>query len=137
MNIIYIKAYVGALVAFCIMDGIWLGVIATDFYFGALGDLLRKDPNWIAAGVFYLGYIMGIVYFVIRPSLVSGNAGRAVRDGALLGLMAYATYDMTNMATLNGWSLTVTLVDMIWGMVITGASSFAGYFLASRSGSED
>ena len=106
------RAYFGALITFCVMDAIWLGAVATDFYFGELDELLREDPNWLAAVVFYLGYIAGIVYFAIRPALDRGSAKTAARDGALLGLLAYATYDMTNMATLKGWSLSVSMVDM-------------------------
>ena len=82
--------------------------------------------------VLYLGHIAGMVYFPIKPNLPNGSYKTVNRDGALLGLLAYATYDMTNMATLKGWSLTVSLVDMVWGMVITGASSLAGFLIASR-----
>ena len=97
-----------------------------------LEGILLEQPNWPSAIVFYLGYIVGIVYFAIKPNLVNGNYKTVIRDGALLGLLAYATYDMTNMATLKGWSLTVSLVDMVWGMIITGTSSLAGFLIASR-----
>ncbi len=129
---VYIAAYLGAFITFCLMDGIWLGIVATEFYFGALGDLLLEKPKWSMAAIFYIGYILGIVYFAIRPALKTRNFGQVLRDGALLGLLAYATYDMTNMATLKGWSLTVSIVDMIWGMVITGASAAGGYIAARR-----
>ena len=132
MLIIYLKAYFGAFLMFCIMDGLWLGVLATDFYFNSLEGMLLEEPNWPSAIVFYLGYIAGIVYFAIKPNLPNGSYKTVIRDGALLGLLAYATYDMTNMATLKGWSLTVSLVDMVWGMVITGTSSLAGFLIASR-----
>ena len=102
-----------------------------------MGGLLLKEPNWPSAVIFYLGYIIGIVYFVIKPALFDGNHRTVLRDGALLGLLAYATYDMTNMATLKGWSLTVSMVDMVWGMVITGVSSLAGYSFAASSVKKD
>ena len=137
MSIIYLKAYFGAFLMFCIMDGLWLGVLATDFYFDSLGGILLEQPNWLYAIVFYLGYIVGIVYFAIKPNLVNGNYKTVIRDGALLGLLAYATYDMTNMATLKGWSLTVSLVDMAWGMIITGTSSLAGFLIASKSSKQN
>ena len=73
MSIIYLKAYFGAFLMFCIMDGLWLGVLATDFYFNSLGGILLEQPNWPSAIVFYLGYIVGIVCFAINPNLVSGN----------------------------------------------------------------
>ena len=129
---IFIRAYFGALLTFSIMDGIWLGTIATDFYFGHLEELLRDEPNWLAAGTFYLWYIFGIVFFAIRPSLGSENYKNVIRDGCLLGLLAYATYDMTNLATVKDWPLIVSVVDIIWGMVITSVSALSGYIFAKR-----
>lgn len=132
MKKIYIAAYLGAFITFCLMDGLWLGLVATDFYFGALGDLLREEPNWLMAFIFYFGYILGIVYFAIGPSLNSNSIRKVFKEGALLGLLAYATYDMTNMATLKGWSLSVSIVDILWGMLITGTSAATGYLAARR-----
>jgi uncharacterized membrane protein len=134
---IAIKAYLGALAAFCLMDALWLGVFATDFYFGALGGLLREDPNWPAAAIFYLGYVAGVVYFAVLPTAPGAGWKAAARRGALLGLLAYATYDMTNLATLVGWSLEVSLVDMAWGMVITGTAATAGFLASPRARSDD
>ena len=129
---IFIKAYIGALLIFSVMDAIWLGFLATDFYFSHLGTFLRDDPNWLAAALFYLMYILGIVYFAIRPSLKSGNHMSVLRDGCLLGLLAYATYDMTNLATVKDWPVIVTIVDIIWGMIITSMSALSGYIFAKR-----
>ena len=130
---IILRAYIGAFAAFCVLDGIWLGTVATDFYFDQLGELLRQEPNWPAAVVFYVGYVAGVVYFAVLPSLNGGSWRAATRRGALLGLLAYATYDMTNLATLVGWSLPVSLVDMAWGMVITATAATAGYLASPRS----
>ena len=129
---IFVRAYIGAFLAFCVMDSLWLGLIATDFYFGALGGLLREEPNWMAAIIFYLGYVAGVVYFVVLPISRQGGWWAAAKRGALLGLLAYATYDMTNLATLVGWSLSVSLVDMFWGMVITGTAAAAGFLASLR-----
>lgn len=130
---VFARAYVGVFLAFCLMDAVWLGLIATDFYFGALGGLLREEPNWPAALIFYLGYVAGVVYFAVLPITPDAGWRAAAKRGALLGLLAYATYDMTNLATLVGWSLTVSLVDMVWGMVITGTSAAVGYLASSRA----
>ena len=92
MKLTYFKAYAGALFAFCLMDGLWLGVFATEFYFDALGELLRKEPNWSAAVVFYLGYIGGIVYFVIRPALSTGSFWIALRDGLNFGSCSHLVF---------------------------------------------
>ncbi|MDE0810383.1 MAG: DUF2177 family protein [Alphaproteobacteria bacterium] len=129
---IFVRAYIGAFLAFCVMDSLWLGLIATDFYFGALGGLLREEPNWMAAIIFYLGYVAGVVYFAVLPISRQGGWWAAAKRGALLGLLAYATYDMTNLATLVGWSLSVSLVDMFWGMVITGTAAAAGFLASLR-----
>ena len=134
---VYIKAYFGALLTFSVMDGIWLGSIATDFYFGQLGSLLRDEPNWFAAITFYLLYIFGIVYFSIRPSLKTGGFKTVFRDGCLFGLLAYATYDMTNLATVTNWPVIVTIVDIIWGVVITSSSAISGYIFAKKFGGGD
>jgi uncharacterized membrane protein len=123
------RGYLGALVVFLLLDGIWLGVVATDFYFSALGDLVRKPPNWIAAGVFYLAYIAGVVHFAVAPA---GSFASAGRNGALLGLLCYGTYDMTNLATLNGWPVEVAIVDIVWGGVITGSAAVGGFLASGR-----
>ncbi|OUV03817.1 MAG: hypothetical protein CBC42_01495 [Betaproteobacteria bacterium TMED82] len=127
---VYIYAYLGTFVTFALMDAFWLGLIATDFYYDHLDGLLRKEPNWAAALIFYTGYIAGLVYFAIRPSLTSGNFKSVLRDGALLGLLSYATYDMTNLATLINWPITITIIDIIWGIFITSISSVVGYLCA-------
>lgn len=124
-----VRAYVGALTVFLVMDGIWLGVVATDFYFDALGDLVRKPPNWVAAGLFYLAYVAGIVHFAVRGA---ASLRMAAGHGALLGLLCYGTYDMTNLATLNDWPVEVAVVDVIWGGVITGAASAGGFVTSGR-----
>ena len=129
MPIIYLKAYFGAFLMFCIMDGLWLGVLATDFYFNSLEGMLLEEPNWPSAIVFYLGYIAGIVYFAIKPNLPNGSYKTVIRDGALLGLLAYATYDMTNMATLKNWPVLMTFVDIAWGGVLTCLSGVFGYLI--------
>lgn len=124
------KAYLAALVAFLIADAIWIGVIAREFYQNQLGELLRDPPNLAAAGVFYLAYIAGVLYLVVRPALASGSLKSAALNGAILGLIAFGTYDMTNLATLEGWPVAVVVVDMIWGAVVTALVASAGYFAA-------
>lgn len=127
---LFAKAYVAALVAFLALDAVWLGVVARGFYVSQLGALMRENVNFLAAGGFYLAYVAGIVYFAVLPALADGAWSRAVLNGALLGLLAYGTYDMTNMATLKGWPVTMSLVDMVWGMIVTALAAAAGYGLA-------
>src|SRR5690606_39274446 len=111
-------------------DMVWLGVIAKNFYQDKLGHLLAPSPNWTAAILFYLVYIAGIIYFAILPSLDEGSLLKAAVSGALLGGLAYATYDMTNLATLKDWPIKIVIVDIIWGMVLTGSVATIGYLFA-------
>ncbi|WJH40348.1 DUF2177 family protein [Aliirhizobium terrae] len=128
----YVIAYVATTVAFLGLDFLWLGTVATGFYKSRLGDMLLNQPNFVAAGVFYLFYVAGIVYFAVQPALVSGNWTTAAIAGAILGFIAYGTYDMTNLATLKNWSPAVSAVDMAWGTVLTSFSAVVGYFVTQK-----
>jgi uncharacterized membrane protein len=128
----YIVAYVATAIAFLGLDFLWLGKIATNFYRSRLGDMLLDQPNFLAAGVFYLFYIAGIVYFAVQPALTSGNWATAALSGAILGFIAYGTYDMTNLATLKNWSPAVSAMDMAWGTVLTSFSAVVGYAAAQK-----
>ena len=113
--------------AFLIIDLLWLGVVARRFYAAQLGPLMRTPINWAAAGGFYLAYVAGVVFFAVAPALAASSWTTAAINGALLGLLAYGTYDMTNLATLKGWPLPMSLVDMVWGAVLTSACATIGY----------
>ena len=105
------------------LDFLWLRTVGQGFYRDRLGDLLAAQPNLPAAAAFYLVYIAGVVFFVVLPALENGSWPAALLRGALFGLVAYATYDLTNLATLRGWSLPVTLVDIAWGALVTALSA--------------
>ena len=124
----FFKAYGATLVAFLIFDAVWLGFLARDFYAAQLGPLLREDFSVVAAAIFYFGYAAGVVYFAILPSRCWKGAARR---GALLGLLAYGTYDLTNLATIVDWPLAMSLVDIVWGIVVTGCCTTAA-FVATR-----
>ena len=128
--LIYVSSYLAAAVVFCVLDFIWLGFVMKDFYASQIGALLLEKPRWVVAAAFYALYLVGVLFFVVMPALHSGEASRAVFYGAVLGLLAYGTYDLTNLATLKGWSVAVSLVDMGWGAVVTSAAATAGYFAA-------
>lgn len=114
------------------LDYFWLTRVANNFYKSEIGALLLPNPNLGAAGIFYIFYIAGIVYFAILPNLASSNWIMALVSGALLGLLAYGTYDMTNYATLKGWTMKVVIVDMAWGLVLTAISASAGLLIAKK-----
>lgn len=102
---------------FFLIDMIWLGVVARDFYQARLGSLLG-EVNWIAAIIFYLVFLLGLTFFAMYPAASASLWTKAVLYGALFGFFTYATYDLTNLATLRDWPLSVTLVDMVWGTVL-------------------
>ena len=123
----YFKLYFLTLLAFFAIDMLWLGLVARNFYQKYLGHLMRSPVNWPAAILFYLLFIGGIIFFAVRPALAETSIVKAIFYGVLFGLMTYATYDLTNLATLKDWPLTVTLVDLLWGMVLSGSVSAIGY----------
>lgn len=133
MNIMtFIKIYLITLPVFFAVDMIWLGFIARNFYRENLGHLLRDSVNWTAAIIFYLMFIAGLIVFVISPALEKTSWMYALIYGALFGLITYATYDLTNLATLKDWSLTVAIVDMIWGMILSSLVSTISYFISTK-----
>ena len=127
----YAKLYLATLFAFLLIDGIWLGLVARGFYGRYLGYLLRPSPNWFAAMLFYLLFVGALLLFVVLPASHQESWKRALAYGAISGLVTYATYDLTNLATIRDWPLVVTVVDLAWGTAIGAAVSFVG-FLASR-----
>ncbi len=129
-----VKAYLGAFLAFMILDGTWLGVVAKGFYTRELGDRMRESPNMLAAGIFYLTYVAGIVLLAVAPGIAAGAWKTAALYGAVLGFVAYGAYDLTNYATLEGWPLRVVVVDLVWGTLLTAVSATAGYLAAQVGG---
>jgi uncharacterized membrane protein len=124
-------AYGSTVLVFFALDFVWLSLSLKPLYQARLGGLLMAKPNLPVAALFYLAYVVGIVIFAVMPALAAGDWMRALWGGALLGLMAYGTYDMTNLATVSGWSAVVTVVDLVWGTVATAAAAVAGYFIVS------
>lgn len=120
----FIYAYLASLGAMAVIDALWLGLIAPAFYKKHIGFIMADKPNWIAAVAFYLIFILGVTVFVVYPGWRDGHSLLKIGlMGALLGLVAYATYDLTNHATLKNWPAIVTVVDIIWGTVLTAGVS--------------
>ncbi len=124
-----ILSYFLTTLVFFAIDLTWLGLVAKKFYWEQLGDLLKENVNWTAALIFYLIYIVGIFIFSILPAVESGSFKTAILYGALFGFFCYATYDLTNLATMKGFPVKVAIVDMIWGSVLTGSVATAGFFI--------
>ena len=130
----FIKLYAIALPIFFAIDMMWLGVVAKNFYRSQIGTLMKSNPNWTAAIIFYLIFIVGLVVFVITPAVEKGSWTHALLFGALFGFVCYATYDLTNLAVAKDWPLLVTIVDLAWGAVLAASVSVVTYFIASKIG---
>jgi uncharacterized membrane protein len=124
-----VTLYLLTLPVFFGIDMLWIGVLAKGFYRNNLGHLLRPDINWTAALIFYLLYIVGILIFATLPALEKQSLHQAVVLGALFGLFAYATYDLSNLATLKDWPVKIVFVDILWGMVLTASVAAASFFI--------
>jgi uncharacterized membrane protein len=141
MMLNYLAAYGATAVVMLALDIAWLGFIAKSFYREAIGHLMADPPNLVAAVVFYLLYPAGVMLFAVAPAAWTGVLAastdipwsRAVLAGALFGFFAYATYDLTNLATLRGWPWRLVLVDIAWGAALTAAAAAAGHWALERT----
>lgn len=115
----YLIAYCSAVVAFLIIDGLWLSIVAKSFYTSQLGDLLRKNFLVLPAALFYLAYTAGLVFLAVRPMQPGLALTNVALYGGIIGFLAYGTYDMTNLATLRNWPVWVSIVDIVWGMTLS------------------
>ena len=127
----WIAAYIGSGVAFAAVDFVWLSTMTDRLYKPVIGPIMAPKPDMVAAVAFYLIMIGGIVFLAIAPALKEGAWTRAALNGAVLGFVAYATYDLTNQATLAVWDVKLTILDLMWGMFLTTIAASVGYFAAN------
>jgi len=125
----YFFAYIAALIPLAILDALWILVLAKKFYAEQMGFLFSKSINMIPVVFFYPLYALGVLLLAILPAISSASWIEALWRGALLGLVAYGAYDLTNHATIAGWPLLMTLIDIAWGVVVTALTSVIAYFL--------
>jgi uncharacterized membrane protein len=130
----YAVTYLAILLPFGMLDAVWLSLMGPRLYRPTLGDILLTNVNLPAAIAFYLIYPIGILVFATLPALKAGSVGPALMYGALFGLLAYATYDLTNQATLRNWTLQLTLADMAWGAVASGLVGAASFYITRTVG---
>lgn len=128
----FLKLYSIAIVVFFAIDMVWLGLVAKNFYSQQIGFIMKSNVNWIAALIFYFLFVVGLVLFVISPAVEKQSWLYALTFGALFGLITYATYDLTNLATLKDWPLLVTVVDLVWGTVLAASVSVISFFIATK-----
>ncbi|MCJ7448070.1 MAG: DUF2177 family protein [Bacteroidales bacterium] len=128
----YLKTYGVAFVVFITIDLVWLGFVANNLYKKYLGFIMRPNPNWIVAIIFYVLYLAGLVFFVIHPALEKENWRYALFAGMFFGLITYATYDLTNLATLKDWPALITVIDLIWGTTLGGLVSLITWWVVTK-----
>ncbi len=130
----FIVPYLTVATSFLAIDMVWLGVMVERLYRPALGEILRPAPDLVPAAFFYLFYPLGLLAFAVMPAVQEHSVLRALSSGMMFGFFTYATYDLTNQATLRNWSTTLTLADILWGTLLAGVSAYFGYLAADRLG---
>ena len=130
----HLKLYLVLFAVFLAIDGVWLTLVAKEFYKDQIGFLLTANPNYLAAAIFYLMFVLAIQVFVVSPGLQSGSLKTTLGRAAFFGFVTYATYDLTNLATVEGWPVLVTVVDLAWGAVLCSTVSAAGFLVGRRQG---
>ena len=128
----YILTYILTVVVFFIIDIGWIAGVANSFYWKHIGHLRAENPNWLAAILFYTIFIGGLIFFCIKPAIEANNFKTALLNGALFGLITYATYDLTNQATLKNWPWIVTITDIAWGIFLCASVSTVSFLLARK-----
>lgn len=134
MVAMFFKLYALAIAIFFAIDMLWLGVIAKNLYSKYVGYLMASQINWLAAILFYLLFIAGLVVFVLIPGIKSESLNNLILHALLFGLVTYATYDLTNLATIKNWPLVITVIDLIWGMTLSTIVSLLTYLIARQLG---
>ncbi len=130
----FIKLYIIALPIFLLLDVLWVGLVAKNFYREQIGFLLKSQASWLPAIIFYLIFILGLVVFVLMPAVEKDSFWRAITLGLLFGLVTYATYDLTNQALTKDWPVVVTIVDLLWGACLSAIVAGTTFLIAQKLG---
>ena len=128
----YVKAFIGAMLSFLIVDAVWIMLVARPYYEETIGTLMRDTPDLVAAVAFYIIYVGGVVVLAVRPALESRQLRDALMSGAVLGGVAYGTFALTNRAVLDGWPVGLVITDIAWGVFLTTLVAGCGYWSARR-----
>ena len=125
----YLLKFFITFIVFMGIDLIWLGFIARKLYVSYLGPFLRTPPNWPAAFIFYILFIIGLIIYAIEPAIVAKDVKKALLSGALFGFFTYMTYDLTNLATLKNWPIAIVPIDIVWGVILSASVSSISCFI--------
>ncbi|MBF0253116.1 MAG: DUF2177 family protein [Candidatus Omnitrophica bacterium] len=127
-------AYILTFLVFFVVDIVWLGFLGKELYYNELSGFLKKDFNWAAAMIFYFIFVAGICFFAVMPGIRASSQLTSLIHGAFFGLVTYATYDLTNLATLEKWPVKISIIDILWGIILSSIVSFAGYHIFRKIG---
>ncbi|MBP2026751.1 putative membrane protein [Acetoanaerobium pronyense] len=127
-----LKTYITTFAVFLVIDLIWLGFIARNLYKKYLGYLMAENVNWVAAIIFYMIFIAGILFFVINPAITKDSFIYAILAGACFGFITYSTYDLTNLATVRDWPLTIVFIDITWGTFLAASTSSISFLIIKK-----
>lgn len=128
----FIKNFIITFIVFMTIDLIWLGVVAKNLYNKYLGYIMTKNINWIAAVIFYIIFVIGLLIFVIHPALAKESTQYLLLYAMAYGFITYATYDLTNLATLKDWPIEITIIDLIWGTTLSTLTSYFSYLVINK-----
>lgn len=126
----FVKAYLGTIVPFLLIDALWIGLVLGDYYRETVGHLLLDKPNFVPAGLFYLAYAAAIVFLAVRPAITARQLKVSLINGGVLGGIAYGTFTLTNYSVLQGWTTGLVISDIVWGTFLTALSAGCGYLFA-------
>jgi len=129
---VYIRNFIITFIVFMTIDLIWLGIVAKNLYNKYLGYIMTKNINWMAAIIFYVIFVIGLLLFVIQPALAKDSLQYLILYGMAYGFITYATYDLTNLATLKDWPLEITIIDLIWGTTLSTLTSYFSYLIINK-----
>lgn len=127
----YLYLYILTFIVFLVIDFIWLKFVASNLYSSKIGHLMATNAKLLPALIFYLVYVVGVVVLIILPGYEAKNIWKAILFGALFGMISYSTYDLTNLATLKDWPLSLSIIDIAWGTFVTAITSLSGYYIAT------
>ena len=129
---LYLRNFIITFIVFMTIDLIWLGVVAKKLYNKYLGYIMTKNINWIAAVIFYVIFVIGLLLFVIYPAMAKNSVQYIIIYGMAYGFITYATYDLTNLATLKDWPIEITIIDLIWGTTLSTLTSYFSYLIINK-----
>lgn len=128
----FLKAYLGTALPFLVIDAVWISFFVSNYYRETVDHLMLETPNFVAASLFYLAYVAGVVFLAVQPAIATNKLKTALINGGVLGAFAYGTFTLTNFSVMQGWTAGLVVSDILWGTFLTGFSAGCGFLFARR-----